>query len=90
MSHRAKQHLKREAGALAGSEGTALPEWLHAGHAVSQKRRDAEALLRHLAAGVEPTSPPDLEFQHAQVWEHFREMADAADSALAPRVATEL
>ena len=52
--------LEQAAAALPGSEGAALVAWLRAGHAVSQKRRDAEALLRRLAAGVEAVLPAVL------------------------------
>jgi hypothetical protein len=81
--------LTQAAAALPRSEGAALVTWLRAGHAVSQKRRDATELLRRLAAGVEPASPPAFVFEHAQVWERFRTTADATDAILSSRTAAE-
>jgi hypothetical protein len=81
--------LEQAAAVLPGSEGAALVAWLRAGHAVSQKRRDAEVLLRRLAAGVEAVPPPSFAFERVQVWERFRAAADAADIALPSRAAAE-
>jgi hypothetical protein len=81
--------LVRAAAALPEAKGAALAAWLRAGHAVSQKRRDAEALLRRLAAGAETKSPPAFVFERAQVWERFRAAADAADTALPSPAAAE-
>jgi hypothetical protein len=81
--------LVQAAAALPESKGAALAAWLHDGHAVSQKRRDAAALLRRLAIGVETTSPPAFVFERAQVWERFRAAADAADAAFPSRAAAE-
>ena len=81
--------LARVAAALPEANGAALAAWLRAGHAVSQKRRDAEALLRQLAVGVETKAPPAFVFERAQVWERFRAAADAADAALPSRAAAE-
>jgi ribosomal protein S12 methylthiotransferase accessory factor len=69
--------LVNAAAALPNSEGTMLAAWLRAGHVISQKRRDTEALLRHLASGVEPAPPPSFVFERVQVWERFRAVADA-------------
>jgi len=81
--------LEQAAAALPGVEGAALLTWLRAGHSVSQKRRDAEALLRRLAAGVEPAPPPAFAFERAQVWERFRAVSDAADATSPRRAAGE-
>jgi hypothetical protein len=81
--------LEQVAAVLPGSEGAALVAWLRAGHAVSQKRRDAEVLLRRLAAGVEAVQPPSFAFERVEVWERFRAAADAADIALPSRAAAE-
>ena len=77
------------AAAAAAAEGAALAAWLRCGHAVSQKRRDAAALLRHLAAGglAPGATPPGFAFERVQVWERFRAAADAADGAARPRQA---
>ena len=64
---------------LSGADGIALAAWLRAGHTFSQKRRDAEALLRRLLADVQP--PPTFTFERAHVWERFRSKADVADGA---------
>ena len=74
---RTLSRLAEEAALLPTPEGPALVAWLRAGHAVSQKRRDAEALLQPLAAGVEPVAEPAFAFERAQVWEAFRVAADA-------------
>jgi hypothetical protein len=81
--------LTKAAEALPGSEGTSLAAWLRAGHAVSQKRRDAVALLRRLALGIEAALLPAFVFERAQVWERFRAAADAADAALPFRAAAQ-
>ena len=81
--------LAQVAAALPEPKGAALAAWLRAGHAVSQKRRDAEALLRRLAAGVEAASAPAFVFERAQLWERFRAAADAADAAHPSRAAAE-
>jgi hypothetical protein len=81
--------LIEAADAMAGAAGAGLTKWLRAGHAVSQKGRDARALLRLLSGGVEPASPPTFTFQRAQVWERFRAMADAVDARAPSRVAAE-
>jgi len=75
--------------AAAAAEGAALAAWLRCGHAVSQKRRDAAALLRHLTAGglAPGATPPGFAFERVQVWERFRAAADAADGAARPRQA---
>jgi hypothetical protein len=86
---RSLDRLAQAAAALPGSEGAVLPAWLRAGHAVSQKRRDAEALLRRLAAGVETTAAPAFVFERAQVWEGYRAAADAPHAALPSRAAAE-
>jgi hypothetical protein len=80
--------LEQTAAALPGLKGAALSKWLRAGHSVSQKRRDAETLLRRLAAGVEPAAPPAFAFECAQVWERFRAVSDAA-AAISPPCAAE-
>jgi hypothetical protein len=87
--NRSLDRLAQAAAALPGSEGAAVAAWLHAGHAVSQKRRDAEALLGQLAAGVDSIAPSAFVFERAQVWERFRAAADAADTALPCRAAAE-
>jgi hypothetical protein len=85
---RSLARLAQAAAALPQSEGAALVAWLRAGRAVSQKRRDATALLCRLAGGVEAASPPAFVFERAQVWERFRAVADAADAtSSAPRAA---
>jgi hypothetical protein len=86
---RSLERLAQAAAALPGSEGEALASWLRTGHAVSQKRRDAEALLRQLAAGIETKSPPVFVFQRAQVWERYRAAADRGDTALPSQAAAE-
>jgi hypothetical protein len=90
--HFAERSLARLAEeAMALPEGAALAAWLRRGHAVSQKRRDAAALLRHLAAGggvAAMAAPPGFAFERAQVWERFRAAADAADGAAWPRLVT--
>jgi hypothetical protein len=87
--NRSLDRLAQAAAALPASEGAALAAWLHAGHAVSQKRCDAEALLRQLAAGVDTMAPSAFVLERAQVWERFRAAADAADTALPCRAAAE-
>jgi hypothetical protein len=74
--------VMQAAATLPGSEGAALVAWLRTGHAVSQKRCDAEALLRQLAAGLESASTPAFIFERAQVWEYFRATADVLDATL--------
>jgi len=86
---RSLARLEQEATALPESGAVALVEWLRAGHFVSQKRRDAKALLRRLAAGVEPASPATFAFERAHVWGRFRAAADAADVASPRRAAAE-
>jgi hypothetical protein len=86
---RSLDRLAQAAAALPGSEGAALAAWLRAGHTVSQKRRDAEGLLRRLAAGVETTSPPAFVFERAQVWERYRDAADASHAAVPSGAAAE-
>jgi hypothetical protein len=81
--------LAQTAAALPQSKGGMLAAWLRAGHAVSQKRRDAKALLRRLACGVEAASPPAFVFERTQVWERFRAAADTADTTSSPRWAAE-
>jgi hypothetical protein len=81
--------LAQAAAALPKAKGAALATWLRAGHAVSQKRRDAEALLRQLAGGVEKKASPAFVFERAQVWERFRAAADAAEAGLPSRAAAE-
>jgi hypothetical protein len=75
--------LEQAAATLPGSGGEALVFWLRAGNFVSQKRRDAEALLYRLAAGVESASLPVFVFERARVWERFRATVDAVDVATA-------
>jgi hypothetical protein len=89
FSERSFARLEQAAGALPGSEGAALVTWLRAGHSASQKRRDADALLRRLAAGVEPAPPPAFAFERAQVWERFRAVSDVADGISPPQAAAE-
>jgi len=86
---RSLDRLAQAAAALPRSEGAAVAAWLRAGHTVSQKRRDAEALLRRLAAGVETTSAHAFVFERAQVWERFRAAAEGAKAALPSRAAAE-
>jgi hypothetical protein len=74
--------LAQEAATLA--EGPALVRWLREVPPTSQKRRDAEALLRTLAAGVAPLVEPAFVFERAQVWEAFRAKADAAIPVAGP------
>ena len=81
--------LKEAADAMPGSAGVALTAWLRAGRAISQKRRDVQALLHLLSAGVEPAPLPAFTFERAQVWERFRTLADAADAPAASRAAAE-
>jgi hypothetical protein len=83
FADRSLPRLAREAPAVARAEGTALAAWLAAGNAISQKRRDAEALLGHLAAGVGPCPTPAFRSEHAEVWRRFRAEADAADGRVA-------
>lgn len=71
--------LVAAAAALPGAEGAALAAWLRAGNAVSQKRRDAIALLHRLAEGDEAASRPAFVLERVEVWERFRVAADLAD-----------
>lgn len=90
FAERSVARLAQKAEALPDAEGAALAAWLRRGHAVSQKRRDAAALLRHLAAGglAPNATPPGFVFERVQVWERFRAAADVADRAPAsPRAA---
>jgi hypothetical protein len=89
FSERSFMRLQQAAAALPGSDGRALLAWLRAGHSVSQKRRDATALLRRLAAGAEQAAPPDFAFQRAQVWERFRAVADATGAPAPSATAAE-
>jgi hypothetical protein len=89
FSERSLTHLCALAEAVAGTDGAALVTWLRAGNAVSQKRRDAEALLRLLSADIQPQVPPTFEFERAQVWERFRAKADAADGTGPARAVAE-
>ena len=77
-------HLVAAAEALAEPEGAALAAWLRAGNVVSQKARDATALLQRLAGGDEQAAVPGFQFERVLVWERFRAMADADD--LHPRL----
>jgi hypothetical protein len=83
---RSLAQLERAAATLPRSQAGALVAWLRAGHSVSQKRRDAETLLHHLAADRGPP-PPGFAFERAQVWERFRVNSDAAAVAAAARAA---
>lgn len=63
--------LLKAAPALAGAEGEVFATWgRQAGNAVSQKRRDAEALMARLA----------FRFERTAIWERFRAHADFADA----------
>lgn len=76
--------LVETAPALAGAEGEAFAAWTRrAGNAVSQKRRDAEALMARLAADA-ASAPvrPAFHFERTAIWERFRARADAADALL--------
>jgi hypothetical protein len=74
------------AASLATSEGTSLAAWLRAGRAVSQKRRDAEAVLRILSADKR-ASLPKFVFERALVWERFRYRSDAATGSSSSKAA---
>ena len=76
---RSLARLVAAAEALAEPEGAALAAWLRAGNAVSQKTRDATALLQRLAGGDERAAVPAFQFERVQVWERFRAVADAGD-----------
>jgi hypothetical protein len=78
---RSLARLIAEAEARLFAEGAALAAWLRNGHAVSQKQRDAEALLRQLSIDVQPSSPGTFVFERTEMWERFRSRADAADRA---------
>jgi hypothetical protein len=75
---RSLNRLSRAAAAHPNGEGAGLAAWLGQGHAVSQKWRDAEALLRLLAGGVDAAGPPTFTFEHSQFWQRFRARADAS------------
>jgi hypothetical protein len=86
---RSISRLAEAAAALPEAEGGTLVAWLRAGNAVSQKWRDAAALLRRLADPDEVASPPTFVFERVQLWEHFRTAADLADLGLPARAAAE-
>jgi hypothetical protein len=69
--------LATMAASLRTGEGAELAAWLRAGHAVSQKRRDAEAVLRRMSADARPLLPIFV-FERALVWERFRHASDAS------------
>lgn len=72
--------LAAAAAAIPG-EGAALADRLRSGGAVSQKRRDAQALLSALRDGLEARPPGAFTFERVEVWERFVATAGADDDA---------
>lgn len=81
--HFPERSLARLASAAAAipGEGAALADRLRSGLAVSQKRRDAEALLSMLANGLESRPPTAFTFERVEVWERFVATAGPVEHA---------